>query len=70
MTQGERIISYIKEFGSITVLEAFTDIGCTQLSARITELKRQGYMFTDEFVSSKNRYGEKVSFKRYKLREM
>lgn len=67
-TQCERILEYITEFGSITTLEAFKDLGCTRLASRICDLKRQGYAFDSEFVKSKNRYGEPVTYKRYRLR--
>jgi len=67
LSQCEMIINYIKEFESITTLQAFRDIGCTRLASRINDLKNQGYRFRDEFVTSKNRYGVKVSYKKYYL---
>lgn len=67
-SQCERILEYITEFGSITTLEAFKDLGCTRLASRICDLKRKGYAFDSEFVKSKNRYGESVTYKRYRLR--
>lgn len=66
-TQRDRILQYIKDFGSITSYEAYTELGITQLGARIFELKRMDYQFTDEYVSRKNRYGEDVKFKKYSL---
>lgn len=66
-TQCERIIQYMKDFGSITTLQAFTDLGCTRLASRVTDLKKQGYDIKSEFVSSKNRYKETVSYKKYYL---
>lgn len=66
-TQCERIIQYMKDFGSITTLQAFTDLGCTRLASRVTDLKRQGYDIKSEFVSGKNRYDETVSYKKYYL---
>lgn len=66
-TQCDKIINYIKEFGSITAYEAFIDLGITQLAARIFELKRKGYIFETEIKHKKNRYGETVHFKAYKL---
>jgi len=66
-TQCERIVQYMKDFGSITTLQAFTDLGCTRLASRVTDLKRQGYDIKSEFVSSKNRYDETVSYKKYYL---
>ena len=38
-TQCERIVQYMKDFGSITTLQAFTDLGCTRLASRVTDLK-------------------------------
>lgn len=68
-TQCERIIDYINDFGSITILDAFRDLGCTRLASRICDLKKRGYVFHTEFVTGQNRYGEKVSYKRYRLGE-
>ena len=68
--QRQRIINYIREFGSITSKEAYDDLGITQLATRIKELKEQGYEFKTEWENSKNRYGEQVDFKRYYLADM
>ena len=67
INQRQRIINYIKQFGSITSKDAYDDLGITQLATRIKELKEQGYRFETKWESSKNRYGEKVDFKRYYL---
>lgn len=67
MTQKERILQYIKDYGSITALEAMRDLGIQQLGARIDSLQKDGYAFTKVWEHSKNRYGENVSFKRYSL---
>lgn len=68
--QRQRIINYIREFGSITSKEAYDDLGITQLATRIKELKEQGYEFKTEWENNKNRYGERVDFKRYYLADM
>ena len=67
MTQKERIINYIKQFGSITSLDAYKDLGTTQLGARIDQLKKEGYKFKTEWESGKNRFGDKTDYKRYYL---
>ena len=69
MTQKERVLQYLEEKGSITSLEAFRHIGCTRLSAVIFNLKEEGYEFDREFVTKKNRWGDKVSFARYILKD-
>lgn len=66
-TQCQRIIDYIRQFGSISTLEAFNDLGVARLASRIHDLKRQGYNITSETKTSKNRFGENTSFKVYKL---
>lgn len=69
ISQNQRIVDYINQFGSITTLQAFTDIGCTRLASRICDLKKQGYEFETEFEQSLNRFGEKVSYKKYRWRK-
>lgn len=62
----ERVLQYIKDFGSITTFEAFTELGCSRLSEYIRQL-RQEYTVVDEWIVSKNRYNEKVEYKKYML---
>lgn len=69
MSQNEKILKYIKDFGSITSLQAFTDLGCTRLSGRIYDLQKEGYRFYKRFETGKNRYNENVSYVRYFLKE-
>lgn len=68
-TQCDRIIQYIKDFGSITTLEAFTELGIVRLGARISELRKDGVKIADKPETVKNRYGEKCHIKRYYLKE-
>lgn len=69
MTQCERIIKYMQDFGSITSAEAMQELGVYRLASRICDLKQNGYKIYDKFESSKNRYGEPISYKRYSLTE-
>lgn len=69
MTQREAIINYITEFGSITPMEAFADLGITKLATRISEMRKDGMTFKIETVSTKNRYGRTVSFAKYSFME-
>lgn len=69
MTQCERILDYMQKFGSISTLEAFTDLGCTRLASRINDLRREGVSIKSEFVKGKNRFGETIHYKRYSLLE-
>lgn len=66
-TQCEKILEYIRKFGSITSWQAYADLGITQLGARIWNLKEKGYVFTTERVYCKNRLGEKTHYDVYRL---
>ena len=68
MTQKERILQYMKDFGSITQAQAFTDLGVYRLAARIADLRGEGYLISSEMKAGKNRYGEAVYFSEYKLK--
>ena len=67
MKQEERVINYIKEFGSITPLDAFRDLGITKLATVVSRLKRQGMTFYQNLDYSKNRFGEPCHYMRYWL---
>ena len=69
MTQRDAIIEYITEFGSITPMEAFSDLGITKLATRISEMRKDGWKFKIEMVSTKNRYGKPVYFCKYSFAE-
>ena len=67
MTQEERVLRYLEQFGSITSLEAFQALGITRLAAVIHKMAEKGYTFRRVAEPSKNRYGQTVLFVRYYL---
>lgn len=66
-TQNDRIIDYIKRFGSITQLEALQDLGVMRLASRISDLRKLGYPIISEQEVVKNRFGENCHIKRYRI---
>ena len=67
MKQTERIIKYVNDFGSISTLEAFRDLGITRLSARIWDIEKSGKTVRREMEIGKNRYGEVTHWTRYRI---
>ena len=63
--QAQRVLDYIDQFGSITSLDAFKDLGITRLSAVIFDLRHDGHNVQSETIGAKNRYGEIAHFSRY-----
>lgn len=70
MTQNEKILKHMEDYGGITSLEAIYEYGCTRLSARISDLRRAGHSIRSERRTSRNRYGDKVSFCLYWLEDL
>ena len=66
MSQYELILKYLDDFGSITPMDAFRDLGITKLATRISEMTRMGYEFDKKMESSTNRYGNECRFMRYR----
>ena len=64
----DRVINYMREFGSITTFDAFIDLGCTRLSEYIRQA-RLTLNVKDKWEKTINRYGEKVEYKRYWIEE-
>lgn len=67
MNQWEKIIQYINDFGSISPMEAFSDLGITKLATRISEMRKDGIEFEQNWECSKNRYGQPVRYMRYSM---
>lgn len=65
--QQEVVLNYIRNFGSISSLEAFKDLGITRLSAVVFCLRRKGYRIVSTSEMCKNRFGKSVTFARYSL---
>lgn len=68
VTQCERILRHMNDFGTITSAEAMQDYGIMRLASRISDLRKIGFPIHKETVTGKNRYGEHVSYARYSLK--
>lgn len=65
MTQNEMIINHLREYGSITQLEALKEYGCMRLASRISDLRKTGIKIIRLTETSRNRYGQKIRYARY-----
>lgn len=69
ITQNDKVIMYLQQFGSINPLQALGDLGIMRLASRISDLKSMGYGIEKRMVAGKNRYGENVSYAEYRLKD-
>ena len=68
-TQCDRILRHMRDFGSISSLEAIMEYGILRLASRINDLKRCGYNIVSTTETAINRYGEVTHYSVYKLIE-
>lgn len=59
-TQRQKVINYMKKYGSITTLDAIFDLGITRLAAVEHDLKKDGYPIRSQLVTMKTQYGSKT----------
>ena len=67
ITQCDMILRHLRDHGSITSFEAFTEYGILRLASRINDLKRSGHNIVSDTATGQNRYGEKIRYSIYRL---
>ena len=65
-TQRAAVLNYLRDKGSITSMEAYTELGATRLSAIIYELKRFGFNISSVTKTVETRYG-KTNITEYRM---
>ena len=58
-TQRDRMLSYLKQHGSVTVREAIFDLNINSPAKRIQELRDMGYIIKTDWIvtDQRTRYG-------------
>ena len=56
-SQCDRILQYMRDYGSITAVEAMENFGCQRLAARVSDLRSKGFPVVAHLETGKNRYG-------------
>lgn len=58
-TQRDRLLSYLKQNGSITVRDAIFDLNINSPAKRIQELREMGYVIKTDWIvtDQRTRYG-------------
>lgn len=64
-SQEQRLLNHLQAGNAITRLDALTDLGIFELSARVIGLESKGYVIPRERVKVTNRFGESICVKKY-----
>lgn len=65
--QCDKVLEYMRQFGSITKHEALEDLGCKDLVSKISELRHRGIAIGRKTAYGKDRYGNDFRFAKYFL---
>ena len=66
-TQEQMILEYLQEYGEITSWDAFMRFGITRITAKIYNLRKEGYNISTRYATKTNRYGVVVTYGIYRL---
>ena len=64
-SQWQDLLDYLNSHGSITCFEAAFELGIMQLSARVIDLEKRGYVVPREWHHGQARNGRKWAVMRY-----
>ena len=68
MSQGKKILDYIRKYGHISSYEACTKLGITSLHRRITDLEKKGYVFDKKWRYKTGKDGKVINkYKEYSI---
>ena len=67
MTQCERILRHLQDYGEITHSITEHEYGVMRLASRINDLRKKGFLIKTDFAKGKNRYGEPTKWAVYRL---
>lgn len=67
MTQKERLLNYLNQYGNIDPLESWQHLGIYRLSAVILLLRKDGHSIVTETKEVENRFSESCFVAKYVL---
>lgn len=68
-TARDRVLDHLEKYKTITSWEAIQNYGITRLSEYIRQLRHDGCVITSNWTENINRYGDKVRYVIYELKE-
>ena len=66
-TQAARLLKHLETGSTISRLAAYVELGIFELSARVIDLERAGYIVDKKRIQVTNRFNEKTSIVEYQL---
>ena len=67
--QIDRLLAYLRQFGSITKAQGHVDLAIENVAGRILDLKKIGIPLRLDWEEGQNRFGETTHYRRWVLVE-
>ena len=67
MTQKQRVLRHLEEYGNIEPMLALREYGIYRLSDVILKLREMGYSIETKEIKTKNRFNEATRYAKYIL---
>ena len=67
MTQDQRLLNYLEQYGKVNPLEAWKELGIYRLSAAVLRLRKLGYNIVTNRIDVKNKFNESCHVAEYHL---
>lgn len=67
VTQKERVLDAMRNYGSISPWYAINNLGNTRLAATIFNLKKDGHTISSVTETGRNKFGDDIEYSRYIL---
>lgn len=68
-SQTQQVLRYLETNKIINSFECFMKLQIVDLQHAIYELRKEGYLITDKWITKINKNGKKIKYKEYRLGE-
>lgn len=66
-TQTSQVLKYLEKYKTINSFQCFMELQIVDLQHAIYELRKEGYLITDKWITKTNRKGKRIKYKEYRL---
>lgn len=66
--QCQMLLDYLQQHGSVTGLQALSELGIMNYKGRIHDLRKMGYTIRTDYITRMNAHGDVKTFAQYTLK--
>ena len=66
--QCQMLLDYLQQHGSVTGLQALSELGIMNYKGRIHDLRKLGYTIRTDYITRMNAHGDVKTFAQYTLK--